>query len=232
MDAFNATMCATPSPRFQATLSDNESTMLSPTSIDKAHTGRAFLSTNSDAILNARMHDFNTRTTCTLLGRAGANHPRQRVQMDDRAGRAFSPDLAGCVAVAGSWGSLGDEGGDVVVVGPRSAGISDEVEAASDDARAVLGARASDMLDFGVMGLNLPRCNAARTFSQDGRAVGEAFKRLSSSTRYERGSLRDVNRVSSRGVLLNPGYNDTSRSSRSMSVPFSSSSFWDVISEP
>jgi hypothetical protein len=99
------------------------------------------------------MHDFNTRTTCTLLGRAGANHPRQCVQMDDRAGRAFSSDLAGCVAVAGSWGSLGDEGGDVVI-GPRSAGISDEVEAASDDARAVLGARASDMLDFGVMGLN------------------------------------------------------------------------------
>ena len=126
--------------------------MLSPTSIDKTHTGRALPSTNSDAILTARMHDFDTRTTCVLLGRGGANRPRQRVQMDDRAaGRAFSPDLAGCVA--GSWGSLGDEGGDVVV-GPRSAGISDEVEAASDDARAVLGARASDMLDFGEIGLN------------------------------------------------------------------------------
>lgn len=151
MDAFNATMCATPNPRFQATLSDSESTMLSPTSIDKTHTGRALPSTKSDAILTARMHDFDTRTTCVLLGRGGANRPRQRVQMDDRAGRAFSPDLAGCVA--GSWGSLGDEGGDVVV-GPRSAGISDEVEAASDDARAVLGARASDMLDFGEIGLN------------------------------------------------------------------------------
>ena len=73
----------------------------------------------------------------------------------------------------------------------------------------------------GAGGVNIrtkPRCNAARTFSQDGRAAGVTFKRLSSSTRYERGSLRDVNRVSSRGVLLNPGYDDTSRSSRSVSL--------------
>lgn len=52
----------------------------------------------------------------------------------------------------GNWGGVGDEGGDEVI-GPRSAGINDEVEAASD-ARPVLGERASDMLDFGGMGLN------------------------------------------------------------------------------
>jgi hypothetical protein len=69
----------------------------------------------------------------------------------------------------------------------------------------------------------LPRCNAARTLSQDGRALGVTFKRLSSDTRYDRGNLREVNSVSRRGVLLNPGYEDTSRSSRSMSLPFSSS---------
>jgi hypothetical protein len=39
-------------------------------------------------------------------------------------------------------------------VGTRIAGTNDEVEAASDDARVVLGVRASDMLDFGGMGLN------------------------------------------------------------------------------
>jgi hypothetical protein len=49
---------------------------------------------------------------------------------------------------------VGEEGGDVVVVGPRSAGINDEVDAASDDALAVLGVRASDMLDFCGMGLS------------------------------------------------------------------------------
>jgi hypothetical protein len=38
-------------------------------------------------------------------------------------------------------------------VGPRSTGINDDVEAASDG-RAVLGARASDVLDLGGMGLN------------------------------------------------------------------------------
>jgi len=135
------------------------------------------------------------------------------------------------------------------VTGPRSAGIKDDVEAASD-ARAVLGARASDMLDFGGIGLNckighgsecngmmmteltLPRCNAASTFSQDGRAAGVTFKRLSRSTRYERGNLRDVNKVSRCGVLLNPGYDDTSRSSRSTSVPFPSSSLNEAVLEP
>jgi len=117
-------------------------------------------------------------------------------------------------------------------VGMRITGTNDEVEATSDGARVVLGVRASDMLDFGGMGLNLPRCNAARTFSQDGREAGAIFKRLSSSTRYERDNLRDVNCVSSRGVLLKPGYDDTSRSSRSMSAPFPSSSSGDPASAP
>jgi len=49
--------------------------------------------------------------------------------------------------VDGNWASVDDEGGDEVI-GPRSAGINDEVDAASD-ARPVLGERASDMLDFG-----------------------------------------------------------------------------------
>jgi hypothetical protein len=80
--------------------------------------------------------------------------------------------------------------------------------------------------------LTLPRCNAASTFSQDGRAPGVTFKRLSSSTRYERGNLRDVNRVSRCGVLLNPGYDDTSRSSRSMSVTFPSFSLNEAVLEP
>ena len=52
----------------------------------------------------------------------------------------------------GNWGSVGDEGGDEVS-GPRSAGINDEEEAASD-ARPILGERASDMLNFGGTGLN------------------------------------------------------------------------------
>ena len=80
--------------------------------------------------------------------------------------------------------------------------------------------------------LTFPRCNAARTFSQVGRAAGETFKRLSRSTRYERGNLRDVNSVSKRAVLLNPGYDETSRSSRSVSSPLSSSSLRDLASEP
>jgi len=130
----------------------------------------------------------------------------------------------------GNWGSVGDGGGDEVI-GPRSTGINDEVEVASD-ARPVLGDRASDMLDFGSMGSNFPRCNAARTFSQVGRATGETFKRLSRSTRYDRGNLRDVNNVSRRAVLLNPGYDDTSRSNRSVSLAFSSPSLRDLASEP
>jgi hypothetical protein len=108
------------------------------------------------------------------------------------------------------------------------------------------------MLDFGRMGSNykpvvslcetdvgrlvmrehtFPRCNAARTFSHVGLATGETFKRLSRSTRYERGNLRDVNNVSRRAVLLNPGYDDTSRSNRSVSSAFSSSSL-RLASEP
>jgi hypothetical protein len=239
--------------------------MLSPTSIDSAHGGKASLLTQSDAILSARTPDFDARSTCAAVARpGGANHDPRQLDLDhigDRD-RIFSPDFAGCCVAGwllevipegddGNWGSVGDEGGDEVI-DPRSAGINNEVEAASD-ARPVLGERASDMLDFGGMGLNyksivslcetdvgwsmmrehtFPRCNAARTFSQVGRAGGETFKRLSRSTRYERGNLRDVNNVSRRAVLLNPGYDDTSRSNRSVSLLFSSSSLRDLASEP
>ena len=225
-------------------LSESESTtMLNPVSIDSAHKGRAPLLKQRDAILSARAPDLNARSTWADASREDANHrPCQ--------GRFFSAGLLGRAAgrLTGtegggvSCGNVGDEGGDVDV-GRRSAGINEEVAVVSDTC-AVLEARMSEMLDFGGIGLNckakrtsheaansenarkrtLPRCKAARTFSQDGRATGETFKRLSSSTRYERGNRRDVKSVSRRGVLLNPGYNDTSRSSRSMSLPFPPSS--------
>jgi len=50
---------------------------------------------------------------------------------------------------------IGDDRGEVVTaVGLRRAGINEEVAAASGDDRADLGARTSDMLDFGGIGLN------------------------------------------------------------------------------
>jgi len=152
----------TPNPRFKATLSETDSAMLSPVSIDRAQSGKASLLKHSDATLSPSMPDLNTRNTNAVLRPVGGvnHHPRQRDDAGDRD-RVFSPDFAGCVAgrllgVEGgdwSWGSGGDGGGDDDVTGPRSAGIKDDVEAASD-ARAVLGARASDMLDFGGIGLN------------------------------------------------------------------------------
>jgi hypothetical protein len=151
----------TPNPTFKVTLSDTDSAMLRPASIDRAQSGKASLLKHSDATLSPSMPDLNTRSTSAVLRcLGGANHHlRQRDNTGDRD-RVFSPDFSGCVAGRllgveggdGSWGSVGDEGGDDVT-GPRSAGIKDDVEAASD-ARAVLGARASDMLDFGGIGLN------------------------------------------------------------------------------
>jgi len=110
-------MCTTPNPRFQATLSISESMMLSPTSIDRAHTGIGIgtaplplppsRTTKSDVILAARTHDLDTlRTTRALL----CNHHRQRVHMDgddddddDRrrreGDRVFSPGLVACGGV-------------------------------------------------------------------------------------------------------------------------------------
>jgi hypothetical protein len=148
-------------------LSDNESAILSPTSIDSAHGGKASLLTQSDAILSARTPDLDARSTCAAVARlGGANHDPRQLDLDpigDRD-RIFFPDFVGCCVAAwllgvvvlegddGNWGSVGDEGGDEVI-GPRSAGINDEVEAASD-ARPVLGERASDMFDFGGMGSN------------------------------------------------------------------------------
>jgi hypothetical protein len=52
-----------------------------------------------------------------------------------------------------SCGKTGDDGGEATVVDRRGAGINNDVEAASD---VRLGVRASDMLDFGWIGLN---CN-------------------------------------------------------------------------
>jgi len=251
VNTFSATTCTMPNPRFRATLSDSESTILSPTRVDNAHGGKASLLTQSDAILSARTLDLDARRTCAAVAHlGGANDDPCQLDLDhigdcdcDRGRIFFSPDFAGCCCVAewlvevvvegndGSWGKVGDNEGGDEVIGPRSAGINDEVAAASD-ARPVLGERASDMLDFGGMGLNFPRCNAASTFSQVGRAAGETFKRLSRSTRYERGNLRDVNNVSRRAVLLNPVYDDTSRSNRSVSLPPSSSSLRDSASVP
>jgi hypothetical protein len=53
---------------------------------------------------------------------------------------------------------MGDDGGDAVV-GRRGAGMSNDVEAASD---VRLGVRASDMLDFGGMGLNFRKRETGR----------------------------------------------------------------------
>ena len=168
VDTFNATTCTMPNPRFKTTLSDSESTILSPTSIDSAHGGKAPLLTQSDAILSARTPDLDARSTCATVARlGGANHHPCQLDLDHigNHGQIFSPDFSGCCVAGrllgvlllddGSWGRVvGDEGGDEVI-GPRSAGINDEVvvEAASD-ARPVLGERASEKLDFGGMGLN------------------------------------------------------------------------------
>jgi len=95
------------------------------------------------------------------------------------------------VGDGGNWGSVGDEGGDEVI-DPRSAGINDEVKAAAH-ACPRPGRKWSDMLDFGGIGLDFPRCDAARTFSQVGCVAGEKSNRLS---RYVRGNFRDVNNVS------------------------------------
>jgi hypothetical protein len=129
--------------------------------------------------------------------------------------RIFSLDFSGCCVAEwlleavlewddGNWGTAAYVGDEMRVavkssVCEGSTGINDEVEVASD-ARPVLDERASDMLDFGGMGLNykpvvslcetavgwsmmrehtFPRYNAARTFSEVGRAAGKAFKRLS-----------------------------------------------------
>jgi hypothetical protein len=164
VNTFSATTCTTPNPRFKATLSDSESTILSPTSIDSAHGGKAPLLTQSDAILSARTPDLDARSTCATVARlGGANHHPYRLDLDHMGnhGRIFSPDFSGCCVAGwlfgvvlddgGNWGNVGDEGGDEVI-GPRSAGINDEVEAS--DARPVLGERASEKLDFGGMGLN------------------------------------------------------------------------------
>ena len=54
----------------------------------------------------------------------------------------------------GSCGSVGDAGGEVViVVGLRRAATNEEVAAERDENRAVLCVRKSEVLDFGGIGL-------------------------------------------------------------------------------
>jgi hypothetical protein len=89
----------TPNPRFKATLSDSESAILSPTSIERAHGGKASLLTQSDAILSARTADLDARSTCAaVVHLGGANHDPCQLglgHIGDRD-RIFSPDFAGC----------------------------------------------------------------------------------------------------------------------------------------
>jgi hypothetical protein len=100
-NAFSATTCTAPSPRFKATLSDSESTKLSPTSIDSAHGGKASLLTQSDAILSARTPDLDARSTRAGVAHlGGANHDLRQLDLDHigdpDCDRLFSPDFAGC----------------------------------------------------------------------------------------------------------------------------------------
>lgn len=63
VNVFSATTWTRPNPRFKITLSDSESTILNPASAESAHSGSASLLRQSDAILNARMHDLDVRNT-------------------------------------------------------------------------------------------------------------------------------------------------------------------------
>lgn len=101
VNTFSATTCTAPNPRFKATLSDSESTILNPTSIDSAHRGKESLLTQSDAILRARTPDLDARSTCAAMARlGGANHDPGQFDLDhigDGDGdQIFSPDFAGC----------------------------------------------------------------------------------------------------------------------------------------
>jgi hypothetical protein len=103
VNTFRATTCTTPNPRFKATLSDSESTILSPTSIDSAHDGKAPLLTQSDAILSARTPDLDARSTCAGVAHlGGAHHDPCQLDLDHIGNhdRILSPDFAGC-CVAG-----------------------------------------------------------------------------------------------------------------------------------
>ena len=97
VNTFSATTCTAPNPRFKVTLSDSESAMLSPTSIDSTHGGKASLLTQRDAILSARIPDLDARSTGVAhLG--GANHEPCQLDLDHIGNhdRIFSPDFAGC----------------------------------------------------------------------------------------------------------------------------------------
>lgn len=147
-------------PTFKGTLSERESTtMLNPASIDSTHKGRASLLRQSDVILSARAPDLNARSALAEVCCENANHRPCQGRTGDGS-RFFSAELSGRGAgrLTGaegggvSCGNVGDEGGDNDV-GRRSAGTNEEVVVVSDTC-GVLEARASEMLDFGGIGLN------------------------------------------------------------------------------
>jgi hypothetical protein len=70
-----------------------------------------------------------------------------------------------------SCGNIGDDGGDAVV-GRRGAGINNDVEAASD---VRLGVRASNMLDFGGIGLNCEKSETGHE-SMNSEKVGNKME--------------------------------------------------------
>jgi hypothetical protein len=116
------------------TLSERESTMLNPASIDSAHEGKPPLLKQSDAILSARTPDLNARNIWAEVGCENANDRPCLGRTGDCGG--FSADfdarrLAGMEAGGASCGNVGDEGGDDVM-GRRSAGTNEEVAVGSD----------------------------------------------------------------------------------------------------
>ena len=79
-------------------LSDSESTILNPTSIDSAHGGKVSLLTQSDAILSARTPDLDARSTCAAVAHlGGANHDPRQLELDHIGDRdRILSDFAGC----------------------------------------------------------------------------------------------------------------------------------------
>jgi len=140
-----------PNPKFNVTLSDRESTILSPASIDSAHGGRSSLLKQRDAILSARIPDLNTRNTWAEVCCDNENRRPCVIRAGDR-GRFVSTELprrgakwlTDAEGGGVSCGNVGDEGGDDVV-GRRTTVTNEEVEGSSDICD-VLEANASERL--------------------------------------------------------------------------------------
>src|SRR6266404_5917238 len=92
LNAFSTTTCTMPNPKFNVTLSDRESTILSPASIDSAHGGRSSLLKQRDAILSARIPDPNTRKTWADVCCDNENRRPCVIRAGDR-GRFVSTEL-------------------------------------------------------------------------------------------------------------------------------------------